>query len=123
MRMISVRALSTVDLAVVEDNVYLLAQERNFIPLSIEVPSRCLPRCPQISLFSTELHNLYTATCHHHHYFTTATTATTTTTTTPTQDRAKFLSKVPFFRSWNNYKLLRIASSLVQEETNKVGGW
>lgn len=36
-----------------------------------------------------------------------------------TEERSRFLGQVPMFRSWDSYKLLRLAHALVQEEIDK----
>lgn len=69
-RMMTVMAITNVDLLVIDDQDFMMAQDRDSMHMG-------------------------------------------------TEERAKYLSKVPMFRNWDSYKLLRLAHVLVQEEIEK----
>lgn len=69
-RLITAQAITNVDLAVIDDSDFVLAQDRDSMHMG-------------------------------------------------TEERVIFLKQIPMFKQWDNYKLMRLAVALVQEEVNK----
>jgi CRP-like cAMP-binding protein len=69
-RLITAQAITNVDLAVIDDSDFVLAQDRDSMHMG-------------------------------------------------TEERVLFLKQIPMFKLWDNYKLMRLAVALVQEEINK----
>ena len=69
-RLLTALSITAVDLAVIDDQDYMTAQDRDSVQMG-------------------------------------------------TEEKSKYLASVPMFRNWDNYKLLRLAHALVQDEIDK----